>query len=159
MKGGYDRKGLFGDIIHYDENGKKIGISKKGLFGNYREYDADGNKIGSSFHGPFGHTTRYDNNGKKVGTDEQALLWGTDHYDNDGNKIGHSDPTLIAGWDDRRERMERAARMGAAMEMANRNNTPSQSSTSRSVANNVPIKDEYMGYKSSVDWYNERKKK
>ena len=84
MKGGYDRKGLFGDIIHYDENGKKIGVSKKGLFGNYKEYDAD------------------------------------------GNKIGHSDPTLIAGWDDRRERMERAAR---------------------------------MGYKSSVDWFNERKKK
>ena len=45
------------------------------------------------------------------------------------------------------------------MEMANRNNAPSQTSTSRSAANNVSVKDEYMGYKSSVDWYNERKKK
>lgn len=32
-KDGYSRKGLFGDIIHYDNNGKKVGESRPGLFG------------------------------------------------------------------------------------------------------------------------------
>ena len=28
-KKGYSRRGFFGDIIHYDANGKKIGESRK----------------------------------------------------------------------------------------------------------------------------------
>ncbi len=35
-KKGYSRKGLFGTVIHYDSNGKKIDESRQGLFGmNY----------------------------------------------------------------------------------------------------------------------------
>lgn len=32
-KKGYSKEDLFGNINHYDENGKKIGQSKRGFFG------------------------------------------------------------------------------------------------------------------------------
>ena len=36
---GRSERGFFGDIIHYDEHGKKIGISSPSLFGGYNHYD------------------------------------------------------------------------------------------------------------------------
>lgn len=33
MKKGYSSRGLFGNINHYDEHGKKIRESRPGLFG------------------------------------------------------------------------------------------------------------------------------
>lgn len=44
MKKGYSSRGLFGNINHYDEHGKKIGESRPGLFGGYTNYDANGKK-------------------------------------------------------------------------------------------------------------------
>ena len=37
-KKGHSEIGLFGDIHHYDERGKKIGTSCPGLFGGYNNY-------------------------------------------------------------------------------------------------------------------------
>ena len=34
-KDGYSRKGWFGDIIHYDSKGNKVGESRPGVFGGY----------------------------------------------------------------------------------------------------------------------------
>lgn len=31
-KKGYSREGFFGDIIHYDEHGRKTGTSRPGVF-------------------------------------------------------------------------------------------------------------------------------
>ena len=38
-KDGYSRRGLFGNINHYDANGRKIGESRSGLFGDWNHYD------------------------------------------------------------------------------------------------------------------------
>ena len=38
-KEGYSRKGIFGNINHYDANGRKIGESRPGLFGDWNHYD------------------------------------------------------------------------------------------------------------------------
>ena len=56
--------------------------------------------------------------------------------------------------------MERAARAGAAMGMASATNT-SNHKTPKESYNKIqePTKDEYMGYKSSIDWYNDKKKR
>lgn len=62
-KDGYSRRGLFGNINHYDANGKKIGESRPGLFGGMNDYDARGHKIGSSQPGLFGGLNHYDNRG------------------------------------------------------------------------------------------------
>ena len=35
MKKKYSKKGLFGNINHYDEKGKKTGQSRPGLFDTY----------------------------------------------------------------------------------------------------------------------------
>ncbi len=45
----YSRTNIWGDIEHFDENGKKIGESRKGFFeGEYVNYDAKGHKTGTS---------------------------------------------------------------------------------------------------------------
>ena len=38
-KDGYSRKGLFGDIIHYDSSGDKVGHSTPGWFGDFNHYE------------------------------------------------------------------------------------------------------------------------
>lgn len=47
-KDGYSSTGLFGNINHYDSNGRKIGESRPGIFGGMNHYDANGHKVGSS---------------------------------------------------------------------------------------------------------------
>ena len=39
-KEGYSRRGFFGEIKHYDANGRKIGESRPGFFGCMNNYDA-----------------------------------------------------------------------------------------------------------------------
>ena len=53
-KEGYSRKGLFGNINHYDSSGRKIGESRPGLFGGMNNFDVNGHKTGSSCPGIFG---------------------------------------------------------------------------------------------------------
>ena len=69
-KGGYSKKGLFGNVTHYDSKGKKIGESRPGIFGGMNNYDA---------------------NGKLTGHSERGFLGGVNHYDANGHKIAHSD--------------------------------------------------------------------
>ncbi|VYT30904.1 Uncharacterised protein [uncultured Blautia sp.] len=38
-KDGYSRRGIFGGINHYDENGRKTGHSSHGIFGGWDHYD------------------------------------------------------------------------------------------------------------------------
>lgn len=38
-KEGYSRKGIFGNINHYDEKGKKTGHSNHGILGGWNHYD------------------------------------------------------------------------------------------------------------------------
>ena len=38
-KKGYSAPGFWGQINHYDENGKKIGESRPGFFGEMNHYD------------------------------------------------------------------------------------------------------------------------
>ena len=40
-KEGYSRRGFFGEIKHYDANGRKIGESRPGFFGGMNNYDAN----------------------------------------------------------------------------------------------------------------------
>ncbi len=75
----YSRMNFWGDIEHFDENGKKTGESRPGFFdGEYTDYDADGNRIGTSR--------------------EQLLGVGYNHYDNDGNLTGSSDESIFGGY-------------------------------------------------------------
>ena len=47
-KNGYSRKGFFGEIIHYDARGRKVGESRKNFWGGYDHYDANGRKTAGS---------------------------------------------------------------------------------------------------------------
>lgn len=51
---GHSSRGFFGNINHYDENGKKTGHSSPGFFGGYNHYDNGGKKTGHSSPGMFG---------------------------------------------------------------------------------------------------------
>lgn len=94
-KEGYSREGFFGEIIHYDSKGNKIGVSRPGLFGDtYNNYDAKGNKIGETRPGFFGEYNTYDNSGHKIGTSSPGFL-GTNHYDTNGHKTGSSNPGFL----------------------------------------------------------------
>jgi len=87
-KDGYSREGFFGEIIHYDSKGHKIGESRPSLFGGYSNYDAKGHKVGETRPGFFGYNT-YDNKGHKTGSSSPGFL-GTNHYDAGGHKTGTS---------------------------------------------------------------------
>lgn len=97
-KKGYSQRGLFGDINHYDENGKKIGESRPGLFGGYTNYDAKGNKVGRSDPGLFGSYNHYDNHGKKTGHSDPSFFGSYKHYDSKNKSTGSSDPNLMGGY-------------------------------------------------------------
>ena len=40
-KKGYSRKGFFGETIHYDANGNKVGESRKNYWGDIVRYNID----------------------------------------------------------------------------------------------------------------------
>lgn len=92
-KDGYSREGFFGEIIHYDSKGHKIGESRPSFFGGYNNYDNKGHKIGETRPGFFGYNT-YDNHGHKTGSSSPGFF-GTNHYDSSGHKTGTSMPGFI----------------------------------------------------------------
>jgi hypothetical protein len=93
-KDGYSREGFFGEIIHYDSKGHKIGESWPSFFGGgYNNYDSKGHKTGETRPGFFGYNT-YDNHGHKTGSSSLGLF-GTNHYDSSGHRTGTSMPGFI----------------------------------------------------------------
>ncbi len=95
-KGGYSREGLFGDIIHYDSEGHKIGESRPGFLGGYTNYDAKGHKIGSSEEQIFGvGYNHYDNSGHKIGSSSESFFGGYDNYDAAGRRTGHTERSIF----------------------------------------------------------------
>ncbi len=88
MSKGHSVEGFWGQTIHYDEKGHKIGESWPDLFGGYTNYDDKMHKVGESRPGFFGYTN-YDKAGNKVGSSTPGLL-GTTHYDAKGHKTGSS---------------------------------------------------------------------
>lgn len=97
-KKGYSRKGLFGDIHHYNERGHKVGTSRPRIFGGYTNYDAHGNKTGHSAPGLFGGYNHYDNHGKKVGHSDPGLFGSYNHYDSHNKRTGSSAPGAFGGY-------------------------------------------------------------
>jgi hypothetical protein len=95
-KDGYSRKGYFGETIHYDKKGRKIGESRPNFLGGVDHFDASGKKTGHSQKDFLGNVNHYDKNGHKTGYSRQGFLGQTNHYDNKGRKIGESAPT---SWD------------------------------------------------------------
>ena len=73
-KKGYSLKGFFGETIHYDANGKKIGESRKNFWGGYDHFDVNGKKTGSSRETFFGGVNHFDNNGNKTGYIRSDLM-------------------------------------------------------------------------------------
>ena len=83
-RNGYSRRGLFGDIYHYDENGHRTGTSKPGLFGGYTNYDENGYKTGHSSPGLFGGYTHYDSNHNPTGHSSPGLFDDYNHTSSGG---------------------------------------------------------------------------
>ena len=96
MGNGYSRMDIFGDIIHYDEHGNKIGESRENFFGGYTNYDAKGNKIGSSEETFLGDGyVHYDTHGNKIGTSYESAFGGYKNYDNRGHYTGSTDRSIF----------------------------------------------------------------
>ena len=95
---GRSERGLFGDINHYDENGRKIGHSSPGLFGDYTNYDASGRKVGRSSRGVFGGYNHYDNNGRKIGRSDPGMFGSYTHRSASGKEVGRSDPGMFGSY-------------------------------------------------------------
>ena len=92
---GYSRRGLFGEIYHYDENGNRCGTSRPGFFGSYTNYDESGRMTGHSRPGLFGGYTHYDKSGKSTGHSSPGIFGGYTHYDSNHKPTGHSSPGLF----------------------------------------------------------------
>lgn len=95
---GYSRRGMFGDIHHYDEKGRKVGTSRPGLFGGYTNYDVKGKRTGHSTPGLFGAYNHYDKNGRRTGRSNPGIFGGYIHYDSKNKKKGSSTPTLFGNY-------------------------------------------------------------
>ena len=90
----HSEMGFFGNVIHYDENGKKTGESWPGWTEEMVHYDAAGNKTGSSSPGLFGGVNHYDAHRNRTGTSWPGFTGETQHYDAHGNRTGTSYPGL-----------------------------------------------------------------
>lgn len=88
-KDGYSRKGFFGETIHYDSRGNKIGESRPNFWGGMDHFDANGRKTGHSERGFFGQTNHYDNHGRKTG-ESYPDFFGGSNYRGSGNSAGRS---------------------------------------------------------------------
>lgn len=78
-------QGLFGQTIHYDENGNKVGESWPGLFtGSLEHYNDVGEHVGHSERGFIEDLVHYDSDNNCVGSSERGLFGSTHHYDSDG---------------------------------------------------------------------------
>ena len=95
---GRSQVGFFGNITHYDSNGKKIGRSEPGLFGGYTNYDANGKKVGHSSPGLFGGYNHYDTSGRKTGSSTPSLFGGYTHTDANGQSTGSSTPGAFGSY-------------------------------------------------------------
>lgn len=92
---GHSSPGLFGEIYHYDEHGKRTGKSVPGFFGSYTNYDEHGNRTGHSSPGIFGGYTHYDKNGRNTGHSSPGIFGGYTHYDSNHKHTGHSSPGMF----------------------------------------------------------------
>ncbi len=78
--------GLFGEIIHYDENGERIGESRPGLLdGSMIHYDADGNPVGRSDPGLFSDLVHRDGDGSVTGESIRGVFGTLEHYGPEGH--------------------------------------------------------------------------
>lgn len=96
-KEGYSRKGFFGETIHYDANGRKIGESRPNLSGGFDHFDANGNKTGYSQRGLSGGMNHYDTQGNQTGYSQRGLFGETNHYDKYGHQTGESRRSFWGG--------------------------------------------------------------
>lgn len=77
--------GFFGQKIHYDEKGNRVGESWPGLFeGSMEHYDASGEHVGSSMPGLINDYVHYDDDNNAVGYSQRGLFGTTHHYGEDG---------------------------------------------------------------------------
>lgn len=104
-KEGYSRKGLFGEIKHYDANGRKVGESRPNILGGYSNYDTNGHKTGESRPGIFGGMNHYDSHGHKTGSTRPGILGGANHYDDKGHSpsAGRAEKDIAEGYKDNAE--------------------------------------------------------
>jgi len=83
-------KGLFGQIIHY-ENGVRVGESWPGLFkGSYDHYDASGRYTGYSDPGMIANMVHHDKHGSYVGETHTGLFGQEKHYIADHGYTGET---------------------------------------------------------------------
>ena len=83
-------KGLFGQIIHY-EDGIKVGESWPGLFeGSQSHYDADDRYIGYSDRGMIADLVHHDEHGNYIGETHTGLWGQKNHYSADQGYVGET---------------------------------------------------------------------
>ena len=83
-------KGLFGQIIHY-EDGVKVGESCPGLFeGSQNHYDAEGRYIGYSNRGMIADLVHHDEHGGCIGETHIGVFGQKKHYSADHGYIGET---------------------------------------------------------------------
>ena len=94
---GHSHKGFFGETIHYDADGNRIGESRRNFTGGYDHFDSNGNKVGSSHKNFVGGVNHYDADGEKCGSSSRGFWGQTNHYDTQGNKLGESTRNFTGG--------------------------------------------------------------
>ena len=88
-------KGLFGQLIHY-EDGMKTGESWPGIFrGSYDHYDANGKYAGYSDPGIVADLIHHNEHGGYAGTTYTGLLGEKKHYSAECGYVGESWEELV----------------------------------------------------------------
>ena len=90
-------KNFWGETVHYDESGKKVGVSRPNSWGGMNHYDSSGAKVGESHENFWGGTTHRDAHGNKTGESNENFWGGTTHYDSRVNKVGESYEGFLGG--------------------------------------------------------------
>lgn len=91
-------KGFWGQIKHYDKDGKQIGYTVKGFWGERKRYDMDGNLVSYSFKNIWGGYNTYDADGNLISKTYKGIFGILFTYDKYGKKIGYSHENLYDGY-------------------------------------------------------------
>ena len=93
-------KGLFGQIIHYEDS-IKVGESWPGLFnGSLNHYDADGRYVGYSDRGMIADLVHHDEHGDYLGETRTGLFGQKKHYSADQGYVGETSDDFIGNTTD-----------------------------------------------------------
>lgn len=144
-KSGYSIRGFWGELRHFNKDGKQIGYTVKGFWGERKRYDMNGNLISYSCRNFWGGYNTYDPQGNLIRRSYRTFWGGYRTYNKAGKLIVESYRNFWEGFnhfDVEQSDSEEVTVTVSRKEVRREYNSTARSSSTRS--SNVPAKSNHI---------------